>query len=809
MKYLNLSFLLLFVFISTGFAQTGKISGKVVDSKDNTPLESATIKIFKSGETKISGGNLSNKSGEFIIERLPYNKYNIEISFIGYETYKAENISLDASDKDLGTIKMTSSVMMTDEVVIEGEMPIMTFEGDKKVFDVGKSSLFKGGTAIDVLKKTPLIDVDADDNVSLRGSQNVKILIDDKPNRMGSLKQLPAEMIEKIEVITNPSAKYEAEGITGIVNIVLKKTSQTGYQGTAMINLGTYDKYTGGLNINYKKDEFTVFTGGWLGVQNYRFDMTSSINYLVPVSSYLNMDGKGKNFSKFLYLPLGAEYEFIQRNTIGLEGALTLANFSGSNNSRNDLLDANKNLTSYYLRNNDNGGEFNNYFVSLYYTGKLGDDKELSADLTISGNNTDFSMTRVQKDYDVFGNIISPLFPTSKEATNNKSDFITFQSDYVHPVSAVSKFEGGIKFTNRKNDNDYVYDSLDYNSGQYIRNVGTSNRFQLTDRISAGYLMFGSSYGNFSFKTGLRVEHTHSKGELLTGGQNFEKDYLNLFPSVSMTQKIGDMNQVQLAYSRRITRPNIWRMNPFKIQPDPRFIFVGNPDLNPEFTDSYELSYSLYTPIGTITPLAFLRRTKDVISQYSYLTDSNVTVITYKNASAFNSYGVDLLLNTSVLKWLNLNSTFSFYETKFDQALESNYKAEEGFSWKANIRSTFIIGDLFNLEVFYAYNGKKINAQGVGKPSSNLDLALTKTFFDNSTTITLRFTDIFKTSKWGNDVTGNGYVSSTSTIPDSRIAYLNFSYRFGNTNKYMMKQKKVKQNTNEGQDQQQDQSRPQ
>ena len=270
---------------------------------------------------------------------------------------------------------------------------------------------------------------------------------------------------------------------------------------------------------------------------------------------------------------------------------------------------------------------------------------------------------------------------------------------------------------------------------------------------------------------------------------------------ISLSQQVGEANQIQASYSRRITRPNIYRLNPFIIRSDPKFIYVGNPYLNPEFTDSYELSYMLFMKGFSITPTGFFRRTHDVISSYGYLTDSGVTVTTYKNAMGSDAYGIDLIGNTRTPEWLNLNGTLSFYETVFDKDLVTDYAAEQGFSWRANIRAYITISKIFKIEMFYRYNGKKVNAQGITMPSSSLDIGFSANFLNDKATVSLRASDVFEGMKWGQNVSGVGYYSTYQSIYDTRRCYLNISYRFGNTDENYQKKKSTKTNENEGNDQ--------
>jgi hypothetical protein len=365
------------------------------------------------------------------------------------------------------------------------------------------------------------------------------------------------------------------------------------------------------------------------------------------------------------------------------------------------------------------------------------------------------------------------------------------------------KFETGYKGTVRINDNEFSSDTLDYSTNNYVENQATKNHFKLNEYINAAYGDLSGSLGkSTSMKLGLRVEQTNTEGNLITNGIVFTQDYFDIFPTVNISQKVMGVHQVQLSYSRRITRPNIWRLNPFVNKINARYMYVGNPALKPEYTDSYELSFMVYTNLITVNPMLFYRKNNDVISNFSFLVDTNVTVTTYVNASGSKAYGMDFLVSSRALGWLSLNGTLSMYNTKFDEGLITDYAQEEGFSWKANIRSTLTFPELFSLEFYYTYTGKKINAQGINIPTSSFDVGINKSFFKDALSVNLRISDLLETQKWGQEINTSSYKSVITNDWSARMLSLNLSYRFGNTDEYYQKKKKTRQNTNEGTDQQ-------
>ncbi len=793
------------VLLSASTFAAGKITGKVTDSKDNTGIE-ADVKLLSLPDSNVIGGAKCDANGSFIIENVPFGSHRIEVSFIGYASLTVENVRLSEQNEliSLDTIRLKKQDVTTDEILVEETKGLIQFSADKKIFNVKESELTKGGTALDVLKKVPMVDVDVNDNVSMRGSQNVKILIDDKPSRFVSLKQIPADAIERVELITNPPAKYESEGVTGLINIVMKKNNKLGFTGSANLGGNYTQKLSGwgGLDFNFKKNSWTVFSGIYSGTWNNKFSYSRTTDYFTPVSS-LNSDGLGKNNGHWIWGQGGIEHEFAPGRTVGFEANFGTGKWFNSDNSSNNTLNSLGELASYYTTANDRNGLWENMTGSLYFNNKLSEDgQEFSGDLTLSRNRNENNFGTVKQDYDSLSNPLNTSPLNQRDTTMFKSYNLNAQIDYTHPLSKVSKLEVGYKGTFRLNDNDFNSDTLDYNTGIYQTNNSVNNHFKLNEYINAAYGVFSSSIGDFSYKLGVRVEQTNTKGELVTNGEDFKKNYFDFFPTVNLSQKIAKMHQVQLSYSRRITRPNIWRMNPFVNKFNPRFIHMGNPDLNPEYTDSYELSFMFYTPVLSVTPMAFYRQNHDVISNYNYLIDSNVSVTTYRNAAGSKAYGMDLLLSSRSLGWMTLNATFSFYNTKFDDDPSlTDYASEEGFSWKTNIRTSLML-KFVNLELFYTYTGKKVNAQGTDIPTSSLDASVSKTFLNDKLTVSLRANDILSTQQWGQDMNAVDYRSSFRNDWSSRMVSLNLSLRFGNTDENYQKKKKQKQNTNEGSDQQ-------
>lgn len=801
------------------------IKGIVVDEGNGTPLSGVTITA-----ASVTAGNISTESdadGKFSVEITSTGIYILEFYYEGYEKSRKEIVvdeeillmyleavrmkavvlkmdkpeEPDSNEFIKDTLNLNNAIYETDVIDVESELPVLTTEDEKKVFNVENLVSTTGGTALDVLSKLPMIEVDINDNISLRGTKNVLILIDNKPMKFASLRQIPAESVSKVEIITNPSAKYEAEGVTGIINVVMKKVNQdiSGFNGNLYAGLRSNDGYFGFVVLNAKVSKWSFFGNGGAGIFNFNTEYNTHTDYYTPVF-YFRGDNDGKGKSKYGYISAGIEHEINKNFNFGFDSYISLNKFDNSGVNRNYNLNSENIITSSSTFNSNNTGDFDNYTLSSYFNGifdELG--KEFNFDITYVNGNDANEEKQNYRYYDTIG-AINPRLSNLLTVADDKSYNLKIQADYTHPFNGETRFETGYKGIFRENDNDYRYDTLNFNTNKYITNSLLTNHFNLSENINAVYGTFSQTISDFRFKLGLRLEHTLTKGELITDKTDFKKDYLSLFPTVSLSQRIGLQNEFQFSYSRRITRPMIYRLNPFVDKSNSRFIFFGNPELDPEFTDSYELGHSFYSEYITVNTSLYFRRSYDVISAYSFQLDSVTTATTYRNAAGAKTFGADLIISSKISEWWNVNGNFSLYNTSFEGSVISDYATEEGTGWRGNIRSTFSVSNLFDIEIYYNYTGRRINATGFNEPSQHLDIGIRRSFFDRKLSVSLRAEDIFKTKKWQGEFSGTGFTNYYTSKWDSRLFNLSISYRFGNTDKYYSKSKKTKANENEQED---------
>lgn len=782
------TFLIVVVFLLTTSVifpqQKGSISGIVLENSTDLPLSDASASLLDS-DNKIVKGGATDLDGKFFLDEIPFGRYRLEISMIGYSTTVVPDITLNSGNAslDIGKVRLKSGEMTTDEIVIESERSKIEFKGDRRIFNVEENLTLRGGSAIDVLREVPSVTVDVEGNVSVRGSENVRILIDGRPsgldgsNRTIILEQISADQIDRVELITNPSVRFEAEGTTGIINIILKKSESFGYNGNVTLNAGTKDKYTGGLYLNFRKDNLNFF--GNLNYNSFNFESSGSSSrsvFLSSGTSSLSQTANGFRRRISNSISSGFDYSFDKSTLLGLTlsyrtGDPTSARFTASKE-----VDANGNLIADYIRKSNENEKGDNIDISMRFQHNF-DEKEHKI-------TSDFNFNRETDDENVFTDdeYIFPVVaePTRlNEITDETENNLSLRVDYSYPVKEKLKLEAGYKGDISKRDLDVDNRFYNYSLNQYVTDTTLSNRFIYKQQVHGIYAILGGNISDFGFSFGLRAEQTIICGDLVTTGENFDNDYIDFFPSVSLSRKLGISQELQISYSRRIQRPRQWSLNPFKRVSDPQNIYQGNPKLKPAFTNSLELNYINYFDFGTITPSIFYRHTTDDITRTSILLDSVTTLTTFDNLATAKSYGGEIIFNTQPFKELNLTGSFSYFKSEVDPGESGIGTKRSDYSWSTRFSSSVNLPADFGLQLSYYYSGERFSAQGTIEPFQGMDVALRKDLFDKKLSLTLRVSDLFDTQKFRVRIDDQNYVESFERRWDSRNVFLNISYKFG------------------------------
>lgn len=782
----------------------GLIKGKIADQTTGSPLGSASVTLHKAKDSAMVAGKITDKNGLFAFNDMPDDNYYLKVNFVGYETRIVAPLSINKSSQlvDLPVIGLSQSSTTTDEVVVSAEKPLMEYQMGKQVINVSKMLTASNGNALDVLKSSPSVEVSAEGQVSLRGSSNVRILIDGKPsptagsNLANVLEQIPAGSIENIELITNPSAKYDAEGMSGIINIVTKKKGEFGWNGILNLNAGNGDKYSGSANLNYNTGTVNYFGNYDLFSHNRNSGQeVLRETYSSEGTSLLNQDYGIFNSAIRHFVKLGAEINFNPKNYLMISGG-----YANTGNKMKGNADYQTELAStitdkrhrYFTVNQPN----ENFDANLSYK-KTFDTK--GQEYTIDAYYSDFIMDMSSYSrFEFFNPDGSPSLNVPFVQKNNSDNHIkslTVQTDYVHPFSPTSKLEAGAKASIRNYNSNTINRNYDYSVFDYVYDSTASNHFVFDEQVLSLYAMYSGMIGDFSYQLGLRGEQTMTKSDLKTTGEKFDKEYFDIFPSAVLSYRFTMTDQVQLSYSRRVDRPQVWLLNPFKDKSDPNAIRSGNPNLKPTYSDSYELGYIKYFGNSMLTPSLFLRRSYDVMTMYTTFNPTEDRIYhTYMNYSDGISYGIDLSFQSRLNSWLSLGTNFSYY--KNDVTVNNpdlpKYEKNEYF-WNGRFNGNIQILKNLSAQIFAVYMPKTMTPQGMRHESYWADFAIKYDFWESDGAFTFKISNPFDTQKWGGYAKGEGFKFTNTYLPESQVMNIGFTYKINNGLKQQRQRSKIQQ----------------
>lgn len=787
MKMLQTAILIaLSIFSATAFAQTapsGRLSGTITDAQ-NQPVAYATVTLLKSDSSVVSG-DLTKENGNFAIENTGFGKFIIRINILGFkERYiKDINITPESPSRNIGKITISPDAQMLSEVQIVGERAMMQMQVDKKVFNVEKNITATGGSATDVLQNVPSLTVDPDGNVSLRGKSNVTILIDGKPATLlggddaSALQSLPASSIANIEVITNPSSKYDAQGMTGIVNIITKKDKKTGFNGMVSAGAGTGDKYNGSLNLNLKNDKWNVFFNSSYRQNRSRNESTTEANFYDGTPSYYSFEKSLRKFTGW-FNTLGAEYSFNENNILTLTQNLNKMEWGGAGNS---ILKNYQNgvLNQIQRRINDNLGSPLSSSTALNYKHKFKPKQEITADFTYARNWSTREEEYITNYYDGAEKLLNgPVIQKAPGTGGNSS--VNAQIDFTTPLlTETDRFEAGWKsqFFNFESSNDAT---------KRIPGVGEiadtllQNSYNYNQDIHAGYVNYGDQRGKWSYQAGLRLEYAAYKGTTMSlNGQEYTNEFLNLFPSAFVSYQLSKLENVYLNYSRRTDRPRFYQMMPYVNISDLQDTTSGNPDLVPEFIHNIELSYSRQFEKGhNIIASGYYQYTQNLIERYRRFSEGG-SFTQPRNLAAGITYGLELIGKAQILPVWDATLSMNFFQTELQGGNISPELNNTGFSWFGKINTNLRLPKNFSLQINGNYQAPEIEAQGTEKAVYFLDAAIRKSFWKNNASLVLNVSDIFNTRKYSRRYDLLNYYQDTYRSRETRVANLTFTYRFG------------------------------
>lgn len=793
-------------FSNVAMSQKGRISGRVFDKQSSKAVEYASVVLLNPQDSSmIHGvGAVTASNGTFSLNA-PYGTYLVRVTFMGYAPY-VHNTKVILSEKNnhisLGKIVITPSSATLDAVVVKAERTMVEYQLDKRVVNVDKNLVANGGTATDVLQNVPSVSVDNDGNVSLRGSSNVKVLINGRPYElMGNdleslLEQTPASSVESVEVITNPSAKYDPEGMSGIINIKLKDkaSSAMGLNGSASLNLGTPLAFLGRdypsqmdkiiptamatLNLNYTTEKYNLFFALDGGRRSHGHIEHSNIERLRngvawshDTNDQYSIGGNTMGSVKF-----GGEYFFNAKNSL-------LASYQlrgGNRHHWNDMYSTDL-LTNGLLNYNQKGLSDNrnvNHSVNMHYTHKFdNDDHTLTADATFSHRHVTGEGSQEQI-YNVGpagdSTAIWNNYYLRESESENHHNALNLKLDYAHPFESGWKLETGYEGRMDWPDQDAKYYRTDFDTSHKLDvhrfDALSSTHFNYTQQVHAVYATFGGKIGSqLSLQLGLRGEYAMTDGYDINHEQTkVEKEYWKLYPTLHLSYEINKMQSLQFSYSRRVRRPHMWDLNPYMNVREGQELGFGNPNLDPEFTNAFELSYNLGFEKVNFYTSAYFRQTNNMMTRYGYVWDSasaahyspwepynseydGYWASTWQNLSRGLNYGLELIVDWQVTKWWKVNVSVNLYENRIEGTELLDNKSTEAFQASGKFNSFMMLPNDWTVQFSGQYWAPWLDLQTEMYSNYWFDLAVKKDVLKKRATVNLRIGDIFCTGGWGHE----------------------------------------------------------
>ena len=785
----NITFFLIFsLFYVSSFGQSRQIvlSGTITDADSGEPLPYATVSVLNRNGDLTEGG-IADENGVFKLKLIP-NDYSLNFEYIGFKSITME-IKRYMNNINIGTVKLDSSIESLEGVDVVGQSAEVEIRLDKRVYNVGKNNLIRGGTVSDVLENVPSVSVDIDGNIELRGNNNVRILVDGKPSGLiglggvEALTRLPAESIEKVEVITSPSARYQAEGSTGIINIILAKRFLKGLNGVFNLSGGKNESYNGSANLNYRKGKFNLFTNSGYSDRTNKGRAVQDNVYTTPLESveryveerFFNRRRHGLN------LNFGIDFEMTKKSS------LTVGYFKNERNGNDQTINEQSQykIDGVLLTNrfeNENDEEDSNQ-INLDFEHKFNEQgHKLTATLQTEKNDEIET-----SDINSFFENGQPSDDSEINTTVESQERNLAQIDYVYPIDKNTQFEAGYRGTDNKRIIDFEVEIIDGNDIA-TTDENLSNVLDFEQEVHALYTQYGKKFNAFSFLAGLRFENTRVFVEQLESNIPVNNDsYNGYFPTLNLGYEISPTASITLGYNRRISRPNAWTLNPFQSRSSKTSYFQGNPKLDPSYSNGIDIGYLKQFKKVTLNTSVYYRKSTDAISRVAIVTDETVFINGIEtpvirrlpiNLGTVEQFGVEFNTSLRLIKGMRTNASVNFFRRIEDGNYQGTSYDTDNTSWSGNLRNSYLLPFAIQSQFSVRYRGPSESSFGISKGFLYTDLALSKDIFNDYATLNLRFSDLFNTAKYDYQTTTP--VAVTDGIYQRRepTYTLTFTYRF-------------------------------
>lgn len=762
---------------------TSEITGKVVNSKDDTPISYATISILSFADSSFVTGCMSDDNGSFSISNIDFGNYFIKINYMGFKLSIVDNITVDSDHTKIGTISISENIESLSEVEIVAQIEFVNNSIDKKSYNIKTLITNEGSNTSELLLNIPSVNVDIDGIVSLRGNANVTVLINGKYSGLRGedlsifLESLPSDIIETIEVITNPSAKYDPDGMAGIINIVTKKNKLEGFNTMLTTSIGTDSKYNASGMFSLNKKKWNVFTN--FSTMNRKSSMLGTTyreTYLLDSVSILDQNSEGERVLNSNMINAGFDYSINPKNEFSASVMYNIRGGGGDEIIETTFLD--DNTIDNYIRSTDKDLKFTTIDLNAAYKKTFSKDGILSFNIKHSIIHSDSKSLFSEQDYntDFSSPISSDILQESN--TNAKNAHSTINVDYSKSLNNNNMIELGYQSTFKNNGSDFIFYNYSPLTFDWTKDDLQSNNFQFEENNHSIYSIYKQNIGNFGCQFGLRTEVAQTEARLINSEDTFNNDYVSFFPSIHTSYLLGGGQQLKASYSRRINRPNERMLNPFPNYSDPLNIRIGNPYLKPEYIDSYELEYIKNWDNLSLSTSVYLKNVSDAISHVKYIED-DISITTYENFGNTTNYGLELILNSNLFKWWNFTLSSNAYKTVIDGTNIGNEFNNEGFSFNSKLLSTFKLPKDLTFQFSCNYNSPIIIAQGEISDMYSFNLAIKKKILKNRGSISLKFTDIFNTNEFTFVTSGDTFYQESIRKRESQAISLSFSYSFG------------------------------
>ncbi len=766
------------------------ILASFVDSKTNKPIEYVTVSLIKTTDSAIVNGTTTTKKGEIKLENIAFGAYKLKATFIGYKalTTPAFYITPKELINDLGAYKLDPNTKNLKTIEVVGERNDFNNQLDKKTYTVGKNITNIGGSATDILQNIPSVNVDIDGKVSLRGSENVTVLIDGKPstltgaNRQAILQQLPANAISEVEIITNPSAKYDADGMAGIINIKTKKDKLKGFNANTQVTTGTNDKYSFNIGLNNRTTKYNLFGNySFRHERRYNFGNSEQFNRFDTIKYSFKSNNDGYNLNDFHTGRAGIEYYLNNHNTVGLSTGISSNISSKTETFYYNYFDSVGSFTQYFNRNNFSTDNNLTLDASLDYKRTTPKNKsELSASATVSSN-----IKNANEAYKTNFDIIA------SQRNTNSSNFTNFiaQVDYIYPLKN-GKFETGAKNTNRVIDNNQQGFRYNFGNSEYWQDSLISNHFIYNENITAAYAIYTGKKQKFDYQLGLRSELTNIDGNSKTTATTFNNNYFNFFPSGFVKYALSKTQDLQIGYSRRVNRPGFESLNPFIDFSDSLNLRQGNPKIKPEYIHSLELNYLTQINKLNLSATLYYRYTDNMIARYRSVNPATgQSLMTYFNFNSSENTGVEAIIRYSFVKLGNLMLSGNWYRNVINGSNVLSDLQSDITTWNVRFTYNLPLPKAFYLQANGMYMAPMKFGQATISGMNGADIGLRKDFMKSKMQLGLNLSDVFNIRQFNMVIEGSNFNSEAMRKRESRILTFSLTYRFGSNENPFTKKK--------------------